>query len=100
MQAQWAVSIVQAFLERLPADPGTKGGADQLAKACRMVAEMAEHKSGRYCWINYRLDPLQAVTDQVVSRCEPGFGQQEWPRVVGRIRQRRLRWERIQSRKP
>ena len=39
---------------------------DQMAKACRMIVEMAEHKHGRYCWIHFKIDPLQAITKTLI----------------------------------
>ena len=96
-QGEWAVSIVNAYLERMPV--ATPDDADNLAKSCRKLAEMAEFKSGRYCWINYRLDPLSAISDKVVEKCGAGFAQNEWPRVKSRILEKRERWEQLAERR-
>ena len=96
IQAQWSVSIVAAYLEHMPF--ASTDDADELAKACRKVAEMAEFKSGRFCWLNYKLDPLAAISPSVVQRCGAGFANQEWPRVVDRIRAKRIGWEKFQQR--
>ena len=89
MQAQWAVAIVSAYLQTWSAT----ASKDELAKACRCLAEMAEFKYGRYCWTNYRLDPLQSVGLNLVEQIGGQFESQEWPRVVKRIVERRRKWD-------
>lgn len=97
LQAQWAVQIAAAYLARMAAGVIDVASADEVAKACRRVAEMAEFKSGRYCWNAYRLDPLQAVATTVVASAGNGFAAEEWPRHLVRIARKRERWESIQS---
>jgi len=97
MQARWAVDIARAYMERAASAVQGSEDADQIASACRMLAEMAEYKYGRYCWINYGLDPLQAVTPLVLEVCGSGFAHCEWPRIVERIYRKRDKWSRIQA---
>lgn len=89
-QAQWAVAIVQAYLERLVA---AQAPEPQIRKACQKVAEMAEFKYAEYCYLNFAIDPLQAVTADVLAAGGKGFEQNDWPRTVTRIEGKRLKWQ-------
>lgn len=89
MQARWSVDIAAAYLH---ARSGTDSNA-QLATACRMIAEMAEYKHGRFCWNHFQIDPLQAVSASLVQKIGGGFATEEWPRVIERILQKRLKWD-------
>lgn len=97
MQAQWGVSIVEAFLEKMASGVTDPSSSDQLAQACRKVAELAEYKNGRYCWINYGIDPLHAVRADAIECIGQRFKLEEWPRTVDRISRKRQRWERIDA---
>lgn len=94
MQAQWAVWIVAAFLRtnlgRLP--------PVELAKSCRAIAELAEFKNGRFCWCHFQIDPLAAVSDDVVQAVGGRFASDEWPRTVTRIRKKQARWSELHNR--
>ncbi|WP_156473027.1 hypothetical protein [Pseudorhodoferax sp. Leaf265] len=96
MQARWAIAIVQAFLTNMVA---TSADKDQIGKACRRVAEIAEYKYGRYCYVNFGLDALDAVPSSVISAVGGRFEQEEWHRVVTRIRFKQHRWTEIASRR-
>jgi hypothetical protein len=87
MQAQWAISIVEAFITRTIA----QGDLRQAQKACQKVAEQAEYQAGPFCYLEFRLDPLLAVTPAHVQAIGGRFATEEWPRTVERIEQRRER---------
>jgi hypothetical protein len=88
MQAQWAIDIGRAFLLRTVQD----GRAKEAAKACRFIAEQAEFKYGRYCYLKFGLDPLAAVTVDVVRGIGGRFETEEWPRIAERLAEKRRRW--------
>lgn len=94
MQAAWAINIVQAYIQKML----DLGDLEQGAKACRKVAENAEYKAGRYCFIAFGLDPLQAVSPDVVTRIGGRFETIEWPKVMTRIKKKRARWQEIAAR--
>lgn len=96
IQAAWSVEIAAAYLQnRVNVD-----SSEQLATACRMIAEMAEYKHGHYCWNHFRIDPLQAVSLSLVQRIGGRFASDEWPRVSRRISQKRAKWDSQFKRRP
>jgi len=95
MQAIWAINIVRAFLLH---QAQTGAPSDQIAKAIRRIAEVAEYKHGRYCLLNFELDPLDAITPDVVSVVGGGFEQHEWPHMLSRIRDKQSHWREVHSR--
>lgn len=93
MQAVWAVQIVEAYLRSVV----TKGTQRDAISACHRVAELAEYKSGRYCWLHFpAVDPLQAVSEDVVAKIGGRFETDDWPRTLNRIATKRARWTRMQ----
>lgn len=88
MQAAWAIDIVRAFLTHSTrnAEPA------QIRKACHKVAELAEYGAGEYCFINFGIDPLAAITPEVVKAGGEGFSRTDWPGVLTRIDAKRRRW--------
>ena len=88
MQAVWAVKIVAAYLQQSV----KTDSSDQMAKACRMIVKMAESKHGRYCWIHFKIDPLQAITENLIQQIGGGFADKEWPRIVQRLSEKRKKW--------
>jgi hypothetical protein len=92
MQAEWAINIAAAFLRKSLAADTT-----QAANGCRRIAELAEFKHGKYCYLNFGIDPLKAVPKEVVDSINGGFASQEWPRTVARIEGKRLQWRRQQA---
>lgn len=90
MQAVWAVNIVRAFLRRNL----EVAGAEATSKACHFVRELAEFKLGRFCFLNFDLDPLLAVESELVHAIGGRFALDDWPRVLERVRKKRDRWER------
>lgn len=89
MQAQWAIDIVAAYLLRL-ADAGAS--LRQLIKACHKVADCAEYKHGKFCLLTFGLDPLAAVSPELVERIGGRFAADDWPRTIARIEKRRAGW--------
>jgi len=57
-----------------------------------MVAELAEFKSGRYCFFTYGIDPLEAVSPEVVIAGGVRFASEDWPRRLARIDRKRQKW--------
>ena len=94
MQAQWAVKIAEAYLNAR-ANTDT---VDQMATACRMIAEMAEYKHGRYCWTKHRINPLQAISATLIQQIGGGFAAEEWPRILRRVSEKRMKWDAPQQR--
>lgn len=88
-QARWMIEIVKVFLQSMV----EQGQApDEVAKACRFVAELVEYKAGKYCFLEFSIDALQAIPDEAVAFAGAGFAKMEWPRVLNRIAQKRAEW--------
>lgn len=94
LQARWAVDIVHAYLNRLKAE----ATPTQVRKACYFVADMARYKYAEYCYVNYQLDPLAAITKDILDAGGQEFKSNDWPRVVGRVEQQRQKWRQRQLR--
>lgn len=89
LQAQWSIDIAAAYLRQtvaLGAPPR------QLIRACHRIAENAEYKAGRFCYVNFELDPLRAVTSDVVAAIGGRFQSDDWPRTLRRIEGKRRKW--------
>lgn len=94
MQAQWAINIAEAYLKTIH---GPKA-ADQLPKACREIAAIALSDHGRYCYVSHDLNPLSAVSTEVLALATEDFVRLEWPHVVARVAKRQARWKEIAAR--
>lgn len=89
MQAEWAVNIVRAFLWRHLDDAGEKA----TTKACHFIRELAEFKLGRYCFLEFGIDPLLAVEPALVAKIGGRFETDDWPRILDRVAAKRARWQ-------
>lgn len=89
MQAEWAINIATAYLLKISAT----GQIRQVNKACHHIAGIAQSKHSRYCFVNYGLDPMLAVTDGVVSAIGGMFETEDWPRTKAMIEKKRARWK-------
>jgi hypothetical protein len=89
VQALWAIRIACAFLHKM-----LREGADQrqVIRACHRIAEVAEYKHGRFCYLTFRLDPLQAVTPEIIDSIGGRFVSDDWPRTCNRIAAKRAQW--------
>lgn len=92
MQAVWALNIVSAYLAHIQAQQMPER---QITRAIHRVGELAEFKSGRYCYLNFDLDPLSAVPDEVVAHIGGRFATEDWPRTKERIARKREKWSSI-----
>nr|WP_316643865.1 hypothetical protein [uncultured Roseateles sp.] len=88
LQAEWSINIVAAYLARMQVNNAGK----QLTRACHFVAESAEYKYARYCFLEFGIDPLKAVTDDLVTAIGGQFSTSDWPRTVARIEAKRAKW--------
>jgi len=87
MQAEWAISIVQAWLRKMVIG---KPEQREMIKACHSVSELAEFGSGPYCFREFALDPLRAVGTDVLEAIGGRFVTDDWRRKVERIRLKRI----------
>ena len=92
MQAHWAIDIVRAYLLHL-----LDTGAPQrdLIQQFSMVSELAEFGSGPFCFQEYKIDPLTAISDDMVARVGTRFVTDDWPRKLARIAQKRARYPKL-----
>jgi hypothetical protein len=95
LQAVWAIDIARAYLTRVVAD----GPKRQAIRAAHRIAESAEYKHGRYCFLNFELDPLAAVSSDIVTAIGGEFEATDWPLTVNRIVEKRQRWVEIEERR-
>lgn len=93
MQAHWAVDIMHAYL----ASVAQRGDAIQVRKACHVVAKLAEYGPAEYCYIQFNVDPLQAITPEVVEAGGELFATKDWPNTVERIKNKRAKWHRKEA---
>jgi hypothetical protein len=96
MQAQWVVQIIEAYLRRRRADGADKG---EMIKACHYIAEAAEYRSGPYCFDQFGIDPLLAVSPTVLDSIGGRFVSDDWPRRTERIVKRRNERQETRDRK-
>lgn len=88
MQAEWAVNIATAYLLQIL----ESGDIRQANKACHRVAAIAQSDHARYCFVNFKIDPLQAVTQEVLNAIGGRFQLDDWPRTQAMINKKRGRW--------
>lgn len=86
MQAHWAISIAQAYLLNLL---DSSVSQRELIKQFSMVSELAEFGAGPYCYKNFGIDPLVAITEDMVGRVGTRFVTEDWPRRLERIKHKR-----------
>lgn len=86
MQAEWAVNIAEAYIRKMKAEGAPDG---EIVKACGKLAEAAEYRSGPYCFDNYKVDPLRAVSSEVLAMIGGRFVADDWWRRVERITKKR-----------
>lgn len=90
MQAKWAIEIVHSYLKHLVENNHDK---EQVAKACREIAELATFKPcGIYCFKHFSLNPISAITSDIVDYVGGGFSNEEWPRVLLRLNKKQTKW--------
>lgn len=86
LQAEWTINIAEAYLLKMREN----GASDRdMIKACTQIAESAEHRSGPYCYRNYQIDPLRAVSAKVLEAVGGRFVTEDWPRRLARIHGKR-----------
>ena len=93
-QAQWSITIAKAYLTRLAKEGRSTA---QIDKSCRMLAELAEY-AGRFCYLNYGIDPLLAVDDAIIKHVGGKFETIGWPTILRRIEKKREKWQRGKER--
>lgn len=86
MQANWAVAIVREYLSQ-----AVRRGATQreLISEVTKVVECAEYKSGPFCFRHFSIDPLQAITTELIEQIGGRFVTEDWPRRVSRVKMKR-----------
>ncbi|VTU36967.1 hypothetical protein [Variovorax sp. PBL-E5] len=87
MQAQWAINIVAAYLRQLVEIAPMR----EAMTACREVSEAAEYRAGPYCYDEFNIDPLQAITRELLERIGGLFSTEDWPRRLARIDKQRAK---------
>lgn len=91
MQAVWAINIVHAYLLNLLDRREVTQG--ELISQFSTVSEMAEYQSGPYCFKHFGLDPLNAITQEMVDRVGSRFVIEDWPRRLARIDAKRVKYK-------
>lgn len=86
LQAHWSVDIVAQYLDRL-VEQGAS--ARDKIKTCHQIAGAAEFRSGPFCFENYQIDPLRAVTQKAIDSIGGRFATEDWPRTLARIEAKR-----------
>lgn len=90
MQAKWAVDIVRAYLLNLL---DSQAPQRELIKQFSTVSEIAEFGSGPYCHKNFGIDPLDAITPEMVEKVGSRFVTDDWPRKLARIQEKRQNYK-------
>ncbi|MBF5006849.1 hypothetical protein [Diaphorobacter caeni] len=88
-QALWMVDIARAYLLSMVE---RREPPDEVAETCRFIAELAEYKAGKFCFLEFSIDALRSIPDEAVAYAGNGFATQEWPRIVNRIEIKRAKW--------
>lgn len=89
MQTTWAVNIATAYLLQILGSGDTR----QANKACRRIAKIAQSDHARYCFVNFKIDPLQAVSQEVIKAIGGRFQLDDWPRTQKMIEMKRRKWQ-------
>lgn len=89
LQATWMINITRAFLLAQVRDGMDR---EQVAKAIRRVAELAQYKLGKYCLLHFHLNALEAIPDEAIAYAGDGFKDIEWPYIAARIARKQARW--------
>lgn len=92
MQANWAIDIVAAYLEKMPSNGAS---VRDVMKACQQLADSSEYRAGPYCFDNYGIDPLRAVPAAILEFIGGQFVTEYWPRRLERIATKRARNRKI-----
>lgn len=93
IQARWSIDIVRAYLSSV----ADKQARRELVRACHRVANAAEFNHGRFCYVEFGIDPLEAVTPELVAKIGGLFEERDWPNTISRIKLKRTRWRRIRT---
>lgn len=86
MQANWAIDIVAAYLEKMPSNGAS---IRDVMKACRQLADASEYRAGPYCFEKYEIDPLRAASPATLDFIGGQFVTEYWKRRLERIASRR-----------
>lgn len=81
VQAHWAVNIVRAYLTRI----AFEASPAQVRGECHKVAKLAQFGAAEYCFTHFQIDPLQAVTNQVLAAGGDEFLAKDWPNTLARV---------------
>lgn len=92
MQAKWSIDIVRAYLLDLL---GRNVSQRELIQQFSMVSEISEFGAGPYCYKNFGLDPLTAITSDMVEQIGTRFVTDDWPRRLARIEAKRQKYQTI-----
>ncbi len=90
-QAEWAIHILAAWLNTV----ALGGNEAQVRKACTSVADLAYKDYSQYCYHTYGLDPLKAITPELVAAGGVGFNTLGWPTLASRtelLRKKKANW--------
>lgn len=89
LQALWAVNIVGAYLLQT----ALHQAGDQLLKACRELAAISMHGPAEFCYTQYELDPLSAVSPAILAAAGAQFAEIEWPHALKRLAIKQAHWK-------
>lgn len=89
LQAFWAVTIVGAYLQQI----SLHQAVDQLLKACRALAAISMHGSAEFCYTQYGLDPISAISPAILEAAGPAFTELEWPHILKRLAIKQTHWQ-------
>lgn len=92
LQARWIIDIVRTYLRARIAEGAS---AREITRACTRISDIARSKHARYCFVNYGLDPMEAVPPDVVAAVGGKFEEIEWPRRVAYIAAQHQKWKRM-----
>ncbi len=89
IQAKWMIEITRRYLESLV---DSEQPPDEVAKAIRIIANLAAFDPGKYCYLNMKLDALDAIPRSAIIYAGEGFAGKEWPVIIARINKKRISW--------
>lgn len=95
-QARWAIQIVCAYLTAL--FDSEQAESRQIVRAIHRVAQVASSRFGRYCYLEFGLDPLASVPEWMPGAIGGLFNSRDWPNTQARIERNRRKWERHKAR--
>jgi hypothetical protein len=87
-QAEWSLDIASAYLLHV----AKTEGAREATRGVHHLKHVALSKAGRFCYLEYKINPLRSVTQEVQDAIGGRFCSDDWPVILKQVEKRRAKW--------